>query len=226
MQGDVGLADDVRRAYDEAMRAFGKVDIVINNAGTSRNGKFEALTDEILQEDLDQKLFAAIRLIRLAWPQMKERRWGRIINVLNIGAKAARPASMPTSVSRAAGMALTKALAGEGGPHNILVNALLVGFIESDQHVRMAREAGLAMEQYSKDAPRISRSAAPAAPRSSPTSPASSPPMPAPTSPAPRSMSTAAAPRWCRIRPTEPYCDPSRPSLRTSVPHLSCSAAM
>ena len=151
VQGDVGAAADVRRVYDEAMRAFGKVDIVINNAGTSRNGKFEALTDEILQEDLDQKLFAAIRLIRLAWPQMKERRWGRIINALNIGAKAARPASMPTSVSRAAGMALTKALAGEGGPHNVLVNALLVGFIESDQHVRMAKEGGQTLEQYAKE---------------------------------------------------------------------------
>jgi NAD(P)-dependent dehydrogenase (short-subunit alcohol dehydrogenase family) len=151
VQGDVGSAADIRRIHDEAMRAFGKVDIVVNNAGTSRNSKFAALTDAVLQEDLDQKLFAAIRLIRLVWPQMTERRWGRVINVLNIGAKAARPGSMPTSLSRAAGMALTKALAGEGGPHNVLVNALLVGFIESDQHVRMAREAGLTMEQYSKD---------------------------------------------------------------------------
>jgi 3-oxoacyl-[acyl-carrier protein] reductase len=151
VQGDVAVAADVQRVYDEAMRAFGKVDIVINNAGTSRNGKIEALTDEVLQQDLDQKLFAAIRLIRLVWPQMKERRWGRIINVLNIGAKAARAGSMPTSLSRAAGMALTKALAGEGGPYNVLVNALLVGFIDSDQHVRMAREAGLTLEQYSKD---------------------------------------------------------------------------
>ena len=58
---------------------------------------------------------------------MKERRWGRIINVLNIGAKAPRAGSAPTSVSRAAGMALTKVLAGEGAAHNVLVNALLVG---------------------------------------------------------------------------------------------------
>jgi NAD(P)-dependent dehydrogenase (short-subunit alcohol dehydrogenase family) len=151
VQGDVAVAADVQRVYDEAMRAFGKVDIVINNAGTSRNGKFEALTDAVLQQDLDQKLFAAIRLTRLVWPQMRERRWGRIINVLNIGAKAARPGSMPTSLSRAAGMALTKALAGEGGPYNVLVNALLVGFIESDQHMRMAREAGQTLEQYSQD---------------------------------------------------------------------------
>ena len=67
---------------------------------------------------------------------MKERRWGRIINVLNIGAKAPRPNSMPTSVSRAAGMAMTKALSAEFAPHNVLVNAMLVGFIEADQHVQ------------------------------------------------------------------------------------------
>ncbi len=84
---------------------------------------FEKLTDEFLQHDLDQKLFAAIRFSRLVWPQMKERKWGRIINVLNIGAKAPRGGSAPTSISRAAGMALTKVLSDEGAPHNILVNA-------------------------------------------------------------------------------------------------------
>ena len=51
---------------------------------------FEKVTDEILHDDLELKLFAAVRLIRLVAPQMKERRWGRIINVLNIGAKAPR----------------------------------------------------------------------------------------------------------------------------------------
>jgi len=67
---------------------------------------------------------------------MRERQWGRIINVLNIGAKAPLATSAPTSVSRAAGMALTKALANEFAPDNVLVNALLVGIIESDQWVR------------------------------------------------------------------------------------------
>jgi NAD(P)-dependent dehydrogenase (short-subunit alcohol dehydrogenase family) len=149
---DMAKADDVKRVYDEAMRAFGKLDIVVNNAGTSRNGSFEALTDEIMQEDLDLKLFGAIRLTRLVWPQLKERRWGRIINVLNIGAKAPKAASAPTSISRAAGMALTKALAGEGAPHNILVNAMLVGLIESDQHVQRAKRTGVALDDYIKNA--------------------------------------------------------------------------
>src|SRR6202040_2060055 len=127
IQGDVALAADVKRAYDEITKALGKVDIVVNNAGTSATGPFEKLTDEFLQHDLDQKLFAAIRLTRLVWPQMKERRWGRIINVLNIGAKAPR---------------------GGGAPHNVLVNAMLVGFIEADQHVQAAKKAGIELKDY------------------------------------------------------------------------------
>ena len=148
VQGDVASPADIQRIYDETMQAFGKVDILVNNAGTSRNGAFETITDDIWREDFDQKLFAAIRLIRLVWPQMKERRWGRVINVLNIGAKAPRPGSAPTSVTRAAGLALTKVLAGEGAPHNVLVNALLVGLIEADQHVKRAAKMGVALEDY------------------------------------------------------------------------------
>ena len=149
-QGDVAKAADVRRAYDDAMKALGKIDIVVNNAGTSNTSPFEKLTDEVLQQDFDQKLFAAIRFTRLVWPQMKERRWGRIINVLNIGAKAPRGGSAPTSITRAAGMALTKVLSHEGAPHNVLVNAMLVGFIEADQHVQAAAKAGIPLEDYVK----------------------------------------------------------------------------
>lgn len=147
-QGDVAKLDDIQRVYGQVMKQFGKVDILVNNAGTSRNGAFESITDEIWHEDFDQKLFAAIRFARLVWPQMKERRWGRIINVLNIGAKAPRAGSAPTSVTRAAGMALTKVLANEGAPHNILVNALLVGLIEADQHVQRAARLGVSYEDY------------------------------------------------------------------------------
>jgi 3-oxoacyl-[acyl-carrier protein] reductase len=150
VQADVGLAADIQRGYDQAMQALGKIDIIVNNAGTSRAMPFEQVTDDILHHDIEQKLFAAVRLIRLVAPQMKERRWGRIINVLNIGAKAPRPNSMPTSVSRAAGMAMTKALSAEFAPHNVLVNALLVGFIEADQHVQAAKKAGIPIADYYK----------------------------------------------------------------------------
>jgi len=148
VQGDVGTMAGVQGAYDAAMAAFGKVDIIVNNAGTSATGPFENLSDEVMQGDLDLKLFAAIRLSRLVWPQMKERRWGRVINILNIGAKAPRAGSGPTTVSRAAGMALTKLLSIEGAPHNILVNAMLVGFIEADQHVQRAAKEGIPLADY------------------------------------------------------------------------------
>ena len=148
VQGDVARASDIERGYEEVMADFGKIDILVNNAVVSRNAPFDEVTDEMWWEDFDQKLFAAIRLTRLVWPQMKERRFGRVINTLSIGAKAPRPGSAPTSVTRAAGMALTTVLAGEGGPFNILVNALLVGFIEADQHVRAAARSGVDLQDY------------------------------------------------------------------------------
>ena len=106
------------------------------------------VTDELWQHDIDLKLFAAIRLCRLAFPGMKSRRWGRIVNILNSGAKAPQPNGAPTAVTRAAGMALTKVLAGEGGPFNVLVNALLIGFIEADQHARAAARTGVSLQDY------------------------------------------------------------------------------
>jgi NAD(P)-dependent dehydrogenase (short-subunit alcohol dehydrogenase family) len=151
---DVAKAEDVAAAYEATVAAFGKVDIVVNNAGKSEAGTFETITDAVWQADLDLKLFAAIRLCRLAFPAMKERRWGRIINVLNIGAKAPRAGGAPTAVSRAAGMALTKVLAGEGAPFNVLVNALHVGLIVTDQIVRRHRQDGanVSLEDYVKKA--------------------------------------------------------------------------
>jgi 3-oxoacyl-[acyl-carrier protein] reductase len=138
---DVSKADDLSRTFDAVTRTFRHVDILINNAGVSRALPSEQITDEIWQADLDLKLFAAIRLSRLCWPGMKTRKWGRIINVLNTGAKAPRANGAPTAVSRAAGMALMKVLAGEGASHGILVNGMLVGLIDSDQHRRRhARE--------------------------------------------------------------------------------------
>ena len=145
---DVRRAEDIAAGFARVEQAFGHIDILVNNAGTSNAHPFETVTDAQWQEDIDLKLFAAIRLIRLAWPQMKERKWGRVINVLNIGAKAPRPASAPTSVTRAAGMALTKTLAGEGALHGILVNALLVGFIESDQWVQRAANLSVPLADF------------------------------------------------------------------------------
>jgi len=136
IQTDVTDPAQCKALYDGAVAAFGKVDILVNNAGQSQTGKFEEITDEIWEADLALKLMAQVRMSRLAFGPMKERRWGRIINVLNTAAKAPRAGSAPTAVTRAAGMALSKVMAGEGAPFNVLVNALNTGLIVSDQHVR------------------------------------------------------------------------------------------
>ena len=130
---DAGKAEDIERLVKTAEQELGPIDILVNNAGTSRRMPFVEITDELWREDLELKLYGAIRTIRLVFQGMCDRKWGRIINVLNTGAKAPPAGGAPTAVSRAAGMALTKALAGEGAPHNVLVNGLLVGRIESDQ---------------------------------------------------------------------------------------------
>ncbi len=150
---DIATAEGCERAFAAAERALGGVDILVNNAGTSQRGPFLEVSDALWQSDLDLKLFAAIRLARLCWPGMEARRWGRIINVLNIGAKAPPAEGAPTAVSRAAGMALTKVQANEGAKHNILVNAMLVGIIESDQWVRRhaADQRNITWEEWKEE---------------------------------------------------------------------------
>lgn len=133
---DVTDPAQIQTAWDSVTGSLGQIDIMVNNAGTSATGAFVDITDEMWRADLELKLFGAIRFSRLALPPMMGRKWGRIINVLAGAAKVQPPKSAPTSVSRAAGMALTKVLAGEGAPHNVLVNALLVGIIRSGQHDR------------------------------------------------------------------------------------------
>jgi len=133
---DVADPAQIQAAWETVTGSLGAIDILINNAGQSNARPFLEVTDEQWKEDLDLKLFAAIRLARLAMPGMEKRKWGRIINVLSGSAKTPGARSVPTSVSRAAGMALTKVLAGEGAPNNILVNALLVGLIRTGQQER------------------------------------------------------------------------------------------
>jgi NAD(P)-dependent dehydrogenase (short-subunit alcohol dehydrogenase family) len=145
---DVSKAQPIADTWKKVQADFGKVDIVVNNAGISHAKAFDTVTDEDWQGDLDLKFFAAVRMIRLALPGMRERKWGRVLNVLNIGAKAPTANSTPTSVSRAAGLALTKALSKENAEHNILVNAMLVGLIESDQWVRRHKTAAGAGKTY------------------------------------------------------------------------------
>jgi 3-oxoacyl-[acyl-carrier protein] reductase len=150
---DVTSAAQISQAYRAAREALGPIDILVNNAGGHALGSFEQVTDEMWEHDIQVKLMAGVRLTRLCWPEMIARRWGRVINTLNTLAKAPLAGSAPTSVTRAAQLALTKVLANEGGPHNVLVNALLVGVIRSDQIDKIQRSegAGQPMNGYTRD---------------------------------------------------------------------------
>jgi NAD(P)-dependent dehydrogenase (short-subunit alcohol dehydrogenase family) len=137
---DVRDAGQLAATHAAAVADLGPIDILVNNAGTSAAKPFENVTDEDWQNDIDLKFMAAVRLSRLCIPGMKAQGWGRIINVLNTAAKAPPARSTPTSVTRAAGMALTKAMAGELAPHGILVNALNTGVLLTNQWYRMHSE--------------------------------------------------------------------------------------
>ena len=101
--GDVSKAEDCARIFAAAEKELGQVDVLLNNAGTHSNGPLEAATDAIWQQDFDLKLFSAIRLTRAAFPAMKARKWGRIVNVLNSGRNgSATAARRPPSRARPA----------------------------------------------------------------------------------------------------------------------------
>jgi 3-oxoacyl-[acyl-carrier protein] reductase len=147
---DVTRAEDVSRFVAAVEQRFGRIDILVNNAGTASAHPFEQATDEIWASDLDLKLHAAVRTIRAALPLLK-RRGGRIINITTPSGKQPGAGSLPTSVSRAAGIALTKALSKELAEHGILVNTVCVGLIESAQQARAAERRGVSPEQHYRE---------------------------------------------------------------------------
>lgn len=153
IQADVQKEDDCKKAIAAVVDQFGGLDILINNAGTSSANHFEKVQTELWRQDLDLKLFGAIHCSRFAIPYMRQRGGGSIINVTASFAKTPGPSSLPTSVSRAAGMALTKAMSKDLGADNIRVNTVCIGLIRSEQIEKRwkAQRPDLTWEQYSNE---------------------------------------------------------------------------
>ncbi len=126
----------IERFFAKTIALFGRIDILVNNAGESAGGPLLKIDDAVWQGDIDTKLFGALRCSRLAIPHMIEAGGGRIINVTSIGGKQPEGATVPTTVSRAAGIALTKAMSREFAPHGILVNTVCIGLARSGQFRR------------------------------------------------------------------------------------------
>ncbi len=148
VSADMSKAADCERFVNEVVKRFGGVDILLNNAGTSKRGNFLDLSDEEWAADLELKVFGAVRCSRLVIPHMKKRGGGRIINITISSAKQPGAGSYPTSVSRAAGLDITKALSKEFAADNILVNTICIGKIKSGQHERRYTKEGISADEY------------------------------------------------------------------------------
>lgn len=145
---DMSKAADIERFINAVVKHYGRLDILLNNAGTSARGAFLEVSDDTWHADLELKLFGAIRCTRLAVAHMRKQGGGRVINITISSAKQPGGGSMPTSVSRAAGLALTKALSKEYAADNILVNTVCIGKIKSGQHERRYLREGISADAY------------------------------------------------------------------------------
>jgi 3-oxoacyl-[acyl-carrier protein] reductase len=134
---DVRSPDQVTTMVQQVVERFGGLDILLNNAGANAAGPFLELDDATWQVDFDLKLFAAVRCARACIPHMRARGGGRIVNVLSITARQPDGQNMPTAISRAAGLAFTKSLSKAFASDRILVNAVLVGVVKSNQWERV-----------------------------------------------------------------------------------------
>ncbi|MBO0746986.1 MAG: SDR family NAD(P)-dependent oxidoreductase, partial [Acidimicrobiaceae bacterium] len=105
VSADVTVPADLARLVSTTVNTWGRVDGLVNNAGRSAAGSIEAMTDEDWTDDLELKVMAAVRLVRLVLPHLRAAGGGSIVNVLNIGSRAPGPTSLPTAASRAAGLA-------------------------------------------------------------------------------------------------------------------------
>jgi NAD(P)-dependent dehydrogenase (short-subunit alcohol dehydrogenase family) len=147
VQADVEHAEDIRRFVEAAVARWDRIDGIVHNAGRSAAGPLESTDDATWEGDLQLKLMGAVRLTRLALPHLRQRQ-GAAVFTLAMAAKAPGPASTPSAVSRAAGMALMKALSKELGPDGVRCNAILIGLIESGQWVRSAAAAGVELPEF------------------------------------------------------------------------------
>jgi 3-oxoacyl-[acyl-carrier protein] reductase len=150
--GDLSKAADLERWFGEAVQRFGRVDILVTNAGGPPAAKFEELTEEQWRAGIDGTLMNVVRLSRLVLPGMRERKWGRIVHMTSFVAK--QPADLLTvsSTIRAGISALTKTMANQVAADNVLVNAVLPGYVATDRQVELnsirAKQEGISVEEY------------------------------------------------------------------------------
>ena len=138
IMGDVGKPEDCQRIADEAIKRFGAVDALVNNAALRPNKPFLEMSEAEWQRVLSVDLNAAVWLSRACLPGMLNRGWGRIVNFTGMNAIHGHAGRAPVSVAKHGVWGLTKALAMEFGPRNITTNAISPGPIAPDSEEKNA----------------------------------------------------------------------------------------
>jgi NAD(P)-dependent dehydrogenase (short-subunit alcohol dehydrogenase family) len=141
---DVTDAAQVESFIAAATAAQGGADLLVNNAGAARPGRFGGLTDEDWQADVEVKLFSQIRCTRAALPHLRRSTAPRVININAVYARYPDPVFLASSVNRASCLSLSKALSIELGQEGILVNSVNIGFVVTPQweNIRARRAPG------------------------------------------------------------------------------------
>jgi 3-oxoacyl-[acyl-carrier protein] reductase len=132
IMGDVGKAEDCQRIAAEAIKKFGAVDALLNNAALRPNKPFLEMTEAEWRRVIAVDLDAAVWLSRACLPGMVQKGWGRIVNFAGMNAIHGHAGRTPVSVAKHGVWGLTKALAMEFGPKNITVNTISPGPIAPD----------------------------------------------------------------------------------------------
>jgi NAD(P)-dependent dehydrogenase (short-subunit alcohol dehydrogenase family) len=131
IRADVSAADEVRAMVEEVTESLGPIDLLVNNAGVFDYVTHEETTLDLWQRTLDRNLTSAYLVTWAVKEGMIERGFGRIVNITSIAGLRARPNSIAYAVSKAGMIALTKSLAEAVARHNVRVNAVAPGLIET-----------------------------------------------------------------------------------------------
>ncbi len=129
---DVGDRDAIKKLFSEVHSKYGKIDILLNNAGITRDNLLPRMTDEQWDSVIQTNLTSCFLCCRAASLLMMSARYGRIINMASVSGLIGNPGQTNYSASKAGMIGLTRSLSRELGKRNVTVNAVAPGFIESE----------------------------------------------------------------------------------------------